>query len=218
MRVMTDQHTVRDRPPEGAEAPSWVQVSYGAPPRDQRPERTGKVLGWVSLAAIVALVAVAIGGTFAARDLAERQAVNDAIATSQLLAEAVITPALRTTCSRGTRAPSRLWTSVVDDYIHATEATAIVRVKIWTADGRIVYSDEPRLIGQTFALGEEEREVLTRSEDPGRHLRPERGREPVREATTATAARGLRAGLDAERHSAAVRDLCALRGRRRAVQ
>ena len=28
-----------------------------------------------------------------------------------------------------------------------------MRVKIWTASGRIIYSDEPRLIGQRFQLG-----------------------------------------------------------------
>jgi signal transduction histidine kinase len=33
-------------------------------------------------------------------------------------------------------------------------------VKIWTPDGRILYSDEPRLIGQRFELGEEERELF----------------------------------------------------------
>ncbi len=36
----------------------------------------------------------------------------------------------------------------------------IVRVKIWTPDGRIVYSDEPRLIGRRYPLGPEEREAL----------------------------------------------------------
>ena len=34
---------------------------------------------------------------------------------------------------------------------------SIVRVKIWTPDGRIVYSDEPRLVGERFDLGEDER-------------------------------------------------------------
>ena len=29
----------------------------------------------------------------------------------------------------------------------------VVRVKIWTPDGRIVYSDEPRLIGRTYPSG-----------------------------------------------------------------
>ncbi len=100
---MTDQHTVRDRRPGGAEAPSWVQVSYGAPPRDRRPQRTGPVLGWVAVAAFVALVAVAIGGFFAAQDLAEREAVHDAVDTSDLLAQAVITPALQNDLIKGDR-------------------------------------------------------------------------------------------------------------------
>ena len=35
-----------------------------------------------------------------------------------------------------------------------------VRTKLWTRDGRILYSDEPSLIGQRFALGRDEREPL----------------------------------------------------------
>jgi two-component system NarL family sensor kinase len=37
----------------------------------------------------------------------------------------------------------------------------IVRVKVWSADGTILYSDEPRLIGRHFGLGEDERQALT---------------------------------------------------------
>jgi two-component system, NarL family, sensor kinase len=36
----------------------------------------------------------------------------------------------------------------------------VVRVKIWTADGEIVYSDEPRLIGETYHLDDDERAAL----------------------------------------------------------
>ena len=35
-----------------------------------------------------------------------------------------------------------------------------MRVKIWSRDGRIVYSDEPRLIGARYRLGADEREAL----------------------------------------------------------
>jgi len=35
-----------------------------------------------------------------------------------------------------------------------------VRVKIWDARGRIVYSDEPRLIGARYELGSDEVETL----------------------------------------------------------
>ena len=38
--------------------------------------------------------------------------------------------------------------------------TPIVRVKIWDERGRIVYSDDSRLVGSTFALGPEELRVL----------------------------------------------------------
>jgi hypothetical protein len=37
---------------------------------------------------------------------------------------------------------------------------SLVRVKLWRADGSIVYSDEPRLIGRTFDLGEDESAAL----------------------------------------------------------
>ena len=160
MRGMTEQRTVRDRPPEGAGAPSWVQVSYGAPPRDQRPERTAKVLGWVSVAALIALVAVALAGVFAARDLAEKQAVHDAVTTSELLGEAVIEPALDDALLKENPDPQAI--AALDTVVKDLKgATGIERVKIWTSEGRIVYSDEPRLIGRTFPLGEEEKGVLT---------------------------------------------------------
>ena len=43
---------------------------------------------------------------------------------------------------------------------------SLVRVKVWDADGRIVYSDESRLIGLTFPLGEEERDALAEQGRP----------------------------------------------------
>ena len=159
MRVMTERHALRDRLPDGAGAPPWVQVSYGQPPRDQRPERTSRVLGWVSVAAVLALVAVAIAGVLAARDLAEKEAVKDARESSALLAQAVITPALRESLLNGNRDAIAELDEVVDAYVK--EQTEIVRVKIWTFEGEIVYSDQHKLIGKTYPLGEEEREVRT---------------------------------------------------------
>lgn len=38
----------------------------------------------------------------------------------------------------------------------------VVRVKIWSRDGRVIYSDEPRLIGSVYPLGEEELAALDR--------------------------------------------------------
>ena len=38
--------------------------------------------------------------------------------------------------------------------------TGIVRVKLWSPEGNVVYADEPQLIGRTFALGQDQREAL----------------------------------------------------------
>jgi len=49
----------------------------------------------------------------------------------------------------------------MDDIVHRLLApVGVVRVKLWTGGGRIVYSDEHRLVGSVFALGPEEQVVL----------------------------------------------------------
>ena len=40
----------------------------------------------------------------------------------------------------------------------------VVRVKVWTGDGRIVYADDPILIGQRFDLGDDELNVLRKEQ------------------------------------------------------
>src|SRR5438067_1068567 len=40
----------------------------------------------------------------------------------------------------------------------------IVRVKVWRSDGRILYSDEPRLIGQHFTLEAAKKQALRSGE------------------------------------------------------
>ena len=91
----------------------------------------------------------------------------------------------------------------------------IVRVKLWTRDGRIVYSDESRLIGSEYELDEEDLEVLDEggvvsevSDLSGPENRFER---PFGELLEVYARR------DARRDPAAVRDLPARVERRRAA-
>ncbi len=109
------------------------------------------------------LVVVAVAGAVASRKVAEREAVNDAAQTTDLLAASAVQPALEDALLTGS--PAAL--ARLDDAVRTRVlGDAVVRVKIWTPDGRILYSDEPRIIGATFALGEEERQVL---ENPTTH-------------------------------------------------
>jgi two-component system, NarL family, sensor kinase len=117
-----------------------------------------RVLLPVLAGACLVLVLVALTGSAAARRLAEREAVADAAQRATVLADAVVQPALRNGLPAGDRAAfSRLEAAVRE---HVMNDRSTVRVKIWTPDGRIVYSDEPALVGRTFALPKEEWSVL----------------------------------------------------------
>jgi signal transduction histidine kinase len=111
----------------------------------------------VIAAAAGVLVVVAVIGSFASRNLAEHQSINDAAQTTDLLADSVVQPALEDGLLTGSAdALSRLDAAVRTQVL----GPRVVRVKLWTAQGKIIYSDEPRIIGESFELGEDERSVL----------------------------------------------------------
>jgi signal transduction histidine kinase len=138
----------------------WLVLTSGRAVR--RPVADGRrVLAQVALAATFVIVAVAIVGAVAARHLAEREAVNDASRRSNLIANAIIAPVLDDGLENGSPRSFARVDRVVREQVLGS---SIVRVKIWSADGRVVYSDEPRLVGKRYTLGEEEAEVLVRPE------------------------------------------------------
>jgi signal transduction histidine kinase len=143
----------------------WLVVSRSGRAEalpERRPER---LVALVAVAAVVVLALSGFVGVFAARQLAERQAVNDAANTADLLAEAVVQPLLTDALPTGDRAAVSALDGALDDYL---ANSSLVRVKIWARDGRIVYSDEPRLVGQQYELSADAAEVFshpaTRSE------------------------------------------------------
>lgn len=106
----------------------------------------------------VILVVVTIGGSLAARRLAEREAVNDSAGIANVLAETVIQPALTDGLLAGDEAAQRQF----DELIRARVlGEAVVRVKIWDPSGNVLYADQSELIGRTFPLEDKELEVLT---------------------------------------------------------
>lgn len=84
--------------------------------------------------------------------------MHDAANTTDLLADALVQPALTDALAALDPAAIADFDTLIREHV---VGPAIVRVKLWTADGLIVYSDEPRVIGERFLLGEEERNVLT---------------------------------------------------------
>ncbi|CAN5732426.1 sensor histidine kinase [soil metagenome] len=110
-----------------------------------------------AFAGLTALLIVGIAVSVASRRVGQREATVDARSESLVKGQALVEPLLvDSLVDRDPDAIAALGKVVEDEVLDDT----LVRVKIWRADGTILYSDEPRLIGSRYDLGDEEREAL----------------------------------------------------------
>ena len=109
------------------------------------------------MAGLVALAIVGAAGAILLNRAGTSVAINDAKSITQLIARDVVEPELTNALLRqDTRAIAAMDRAVRRRVI----GPSVARVKIWTANGRILYSDEHRLIGASYALGEDERAAV----------------------------------------------------------
>lgn len=100
---------------------------------------------------------IAIAITVLAGRAANSEAIADARSTTAVLARSVAQPVLTDQLVAGDPgAIDRFDRDVLERLVVGD----VRRIKIWAADGTIVYSDEPRLIQARYDLGDEEREIL----------------------------------------------------------
>jgi signal transduction histidine kinase len=116
-----------------------------------RPART--LLLRFALAGLIALVTVAVATALISRRVAEREGVSEAQRIAWTSGRGVVQPAL----TEGVPAMDPEALSALDQVVRdAVLSGSLVRVKLWAADGTIVYSDDSRLIGEQFTLDAEE--------------------------------------------------------------
>jgi signal transduction histidine kinase len=106
-----------------------------------------------ALAGALAVALVAYATNIASRRVGEREAIVDARTATLVTAQGLVEPAVENGLLSAQPAAVRRVASVIE---HDVRDDSLVRVKIWTRDGRIVYSDEPRLEGSTYRLGVDE--------------------------------------------------------------
>jgi two-component system NarL family sensor kinase len=109
------------------------------------------------LGSLAAIAVVVVGGFFALRTVATHEAERNTRSRVQTLGRLVQSAGLSDGVLRGDpRALRRL-----DDVVQGQVLDdSVIRTKVWTRDGRILYSDEPKLIGQRFGLGADEQELF----------------------------------------------------------
>jgi two-component system, NarL family, sensor kinase len=110
-----------------------------------------------ALASLVVAVALGVAGAVVIRRAAVTAATDDARTVTEVLAHSVIIPNLTDALVAGDPAAIARMDRAV---IGKVTAGSLVRVKLWTPEGRIVYSDEHRLIGASYPLATDEQEVL----------------------------------------------------------
>jgi signal transduction histidine kinase len=145
--------------PAGGVAEGWTTlVPAGSSPGrpDAAPSLRRVLLRMIGAAAAVALL-VGVAGSVLSRRIAENQAVHDVAQLTDVLADSVVQPSLTDAMAGSPTAASAL-----DGPVRARVLSdTVVRVKLWSPDGTILYSDEPRLTGRTFTLDSGAREALS---------------------------------------------------------
>jgi signal transduction histidine kinase len=110
--------------------------------------------------AVAGLAVVALflaGSLFVLQRIGESEATRDARQFALLSGQGVVEPALRDGVLRGDEKTIAALDRVVQERVLGER---VVRVKVWTRDGRVVYSDEPRLIGSRYSLDDSKLAVL----------------------------------------------------------
>lgn len=105
----------------------------------------------------VAIVGIGLGGLWAARAAATSEAIHQAELATEVLARAVIEPALDDDLRTGD--PDAV--EELDEAVRiGVLGSQVLTVRVWAEDGTVLYSDDLAGIGSRFPLGAEEREVL----------------------------------------------------------
>jgi two-component system NarL family sensor kinase len=118
---------------------------------------TASAVAKFAVGGLAALTAVGVGSYFLMRHIGTTEAIRNAEEVTRIVGRQIVEPKLRDGLL-GQRPDSiRRLDRVVRTHVLNKD---IVRVKIWTRGGRIVYSDEHRLIGSRYALDPDDVAVL----------------------------------------------------------
>ncbi len=114
-----------------------------------------------TVSGLVALILISAIAFVALRRESTQESIREARTVTVILARSIAEPMLEERPEVLTGDPAAIkW---FDERIRARvigDGQSIVSVKIWDADGRVVYSNEPALRGRRFPLGADEQELL----------------------------------------------------------
>lgn len=127
--------------------------------RERERDSTTWAVTRFMLGSLVAIAVVVVGGFFSLRSIGIREAERDTRERVALEGRLVARVGLQEGVLSGD--PDAI--AQLDDLVAGQILnTSVVRVKLWSRDGRILYSDAQELIGRRFGLGAEELNLFER--------------------------------------------------------
>jgi two-component system NarL family sensor kinase len=118
------------------------------------PGTVARPLVQFAVAGIAALLVLATILTVILDRTGTSEAISNARQYTSLVAQDVIEPYLTDAVLDGDHGALAGFDDIVRQRVIRG---AVVRVKVWTRDGRVAYSDEPRLIGRRFTIEDDQR-------------------------------------------------------------
>jgi two-component system NarL family sensor kinase len=128
-----------------------VSASRDAPPS------TRAAVAKFALGGLVTLIVLGVISAYALARISRDEAIRDAKRLTEVVGRDVVQPDLSDAALRGDPAARRRLDRIVQERVLGKD---VVRVKVWSPSGRILYSDRPQLIGSRYPLGEDERAIL----------------------------------------------------------
>ena len=121
------------------------------------PSSVARAVAIFVLSGLGVVVIFAGGSLLVLPQLGQTEAIRDAREVSRIAGQGIVEPSLDDGLLRGDKAAFERLDRVIQERVLGER---IIRVKLWTREGRVVYSDEPRLIGSVYTLGPNERKAL----------------------------------------------------------
>ena len=127
-------------------------------PRDRsRLSVVARALAQHAVVSVMALIVVGATAAIVCVRVVQSQALHQAEEGGKIVAERIVAPLVDQKLYDGDPAALR----ALDNRVLLRKAgSSIQRIKVWSEDGVILYSDDARLLGRTYPLDPDDREVL----------------------------------------------------------
>lgn len=135
-----------------------VVLADGHSGRARATEPLRRVTAHFAVGTALALLAITAAGYVVGGRLAEGEALRDVERVAEVVSRTLVEPHLSQELLDGDPEALAEFDQVVRERL--LPGTSMQRVKLWTASGRIAYSDDSRLIDDVHPLGPEELRVL----------------------------------------------------------